>query len=238
MIFLYIRGEQLSMSGRKKILRSLDKILNMLEEETSVRGPAPQGGPGYPHNDNGLQASQGRGCGHCGHCRPCKHCRHCPHCSHCHHAQALPGVPALPEEPASLGGPAPEGGLSPGGPEQGVHGSMGAAVTTESKDILAQAACTGRQTEGGWMYAVRRDCIGEPTLTCNEICQDETLRIQDLQLVDANARGQCASSMYVYDNVYPTTFNRLGLKTGDEILGITCDGTHCGPNYCCCLFSV
>merc|ERR1719495_560069 len=115
MIFLYIGGEQLSMSGRKKILRSLDKILNMLEEETSVRGPAPQGGLvplGEP------LASQGRGCRHCGHCRPCKQCRHCPHCSHCHHSQALPGVPALTGGPAPLGGPAPAGGLSLGEPEQ------------------------------------------------------------------------------------------------------------------------
>merc|ERR1711964_493759 len=117
-----------------------------------------------------------------------------------------------------------------------VGGIEGAAmITPESKDILAQATCSGRQQgkgEGGWMYAVRRNCAGEPTLTCNEICQDGTLRIQDQQLIDSNARGRCVSGMYVYDRYYPTTFNQLGLKIVPE----PCGGTRCGANYCCCEF--
>jgi len=110
-------------------------------------------------------------------------------------------------------------------------------ITFESKEILAQATCSGRQQGKGelfgWMYAVRRDCDGAPTLTCNEICQDGTLRIQDHQLIDNNVRGHCVSAMFVYDRYYTTTFNQLGLK----ILSYGCGYTHCGPNYCCCEFT-
>merc|ERR1712168_613319 len=116
-----------------------------------------------------------------------------------------------------------------------IHDSLSAVITVDSMDILAQATCSGTQQangQGGWMYAVRRDCAYQPTLTCTDICQDGTLRIQDPQMVADNAKGHCQSAVYVYPRSYPTTFNQLGLKIVPE----PCDGFKCGANYCCCHF--
>ena len=62
-------------------------------------------------------------------------------------------------------------------------------VDEVSMDRMAQATCMSLQTQAtGWMYAVKRyrcwvDC-GLPDLTCRDICQDGSLRIQDPDVID------------------------------------------------------
>ena len=39
------------------------------------------------------------------------------------------------------------------------------------RDEVAQAACTALQPSAGWMFAVRRKCVGGETWrSCDEIC--------------------------------------------------------------------
>ena len=64
-------------------------------------------------------------------------------------------------------------------------------LDNNSRDLIAQGTCQGlAEHSSGWMYAVKRydpgvDCA-QPEMTCTKICQDESLRNQDEELVQQN----------------------------------------------------
>ena len=47
-------------------------------------------------------------------------------------------------------------------------------------DEIAQGACVGMSSAGGWIYAVRKDCPGQ--WTCSQICGMVSLKNQDPQV--------------------------------------------------------
>jgi len=132
---------------------------------------------------------------------------------------------------------------------QAAHFSLGKPhLDNNSRDLIAQGTCQGlAQLSSGWMYAVRRydpgvDCA-QPELTCTKICQDESLRNQDEELVQQNATGMCKAGMSVSRH-YHGNLLELGTKgymyldgdAGCSFGGTGQKGQDCGPNYCCCQF--
>ena len=49
-------------------------------------------------------------------------------------------------------------------------------------DMIAQATCGGLSETEGWVFAVRRPCVGDGT--CEQICEADDLKAQD---INANA---------------------------------------------------
>ena len=103
------------------------------------------------------------------------------------------------------------------------------------EDIIAQATCSAyvQLNTHGWMYAVRRDCSNS-TPTCDQICANKYLHVQDAQTAQRTIRT-CAGAVHVYLG-RPATGSgntpKLGLKTLFEGFEKCIGG--CGPNYCCC----
>ena len=50
-------------------------------------------------------------------------------------------------------------------------------------DEIAQGACVGMSSAGGWIYAVRKDCPGQ--WTCSQICGMVSLKNQDPQVASS-----------------------------------------------------
>ncbi|XP_013403607.1 uncharacterized protein LOC106168896 [Lingula anatina] len=107
-------------------------------------------------------------------------------------------------------------------------------VAYNYRDELAQSTCTAMSGRSGWVFAVRRTCSSEAP-TCAEICGSSALSAQDGQV----SRGglECFNALHVYierpqlseDTSKDTA--KLGLKM---FRYDSCNGRHCGPNFCCC----
>jgi hypothetical protein len=132
----------------------------------------------------------------------------------------------------ATGGTAPE----PGAPADEVASSESEDVGEAASDlmsiapfaqddvdaqVLAQAACTALKTEGGWSFAIRRECSAF-SVDCNTLCSN---------LTEGQA-GQlrCFNSLHIYANQPSSSVASIGLKT----YRYNSCGGGCGPNYCCC----
>lgn len=95
------------------------------------------------------------------------------------------------------------------------------APTDLDAQVLAQAACTALKSEGGWSFAIRRDC-NNFAADCNTLCSNIT--------EEQAGRLRCINSLHVYPNQPHSAPATIGLKTYRYN---NCGG-GCGPNYCCC----
>ena len=48
-------------------------------------------------------------------------------------------------------------------------------------DMIAQATCGGLSETEGWVFVVRRPCVGDET--CEQICESDELKAQDTNAI-------------------------------------------------------
>jgi hypothetical protein len=95
------------------------------------------------------------------------------------------------------------------------------APEDEDAQVLAQAICTALKDDGGWSFAVRRECNAFAT-DCNTHCAN---------LMERQA-GQlrCYNSLHIHANQPHSAPAKIGLR----VYRYNSCGGGCGPNYCCC----
>ncbi|CAH1246793.1 Hypp7778 [Branchiostoma lanceolatum] len=109
-------------------------------------------------------------------------------------------------------------------------------------DEVAQSICTAASSRQGWVFALRRDCLGTAP-TCYNICQSARADMEEA--ISYNGRGsECFDAVNIAKNrpsLRPnpgdreTDAGKVGLVTYRYHQGgCSWAPNHCGPNYCCC----
>merc|ERR1711915_418175 len=91
--------------------------------------------------------------------------------------------------------------------------ARGGVISPDAQFSMAQSICAGLDhTAQIKIAAVRKPEHGP--LSCSEICQDGTLRLQFPWLVANNLHGKCIDALHIFGlNTFPTEDMKLGPLT-------------------------
>ncbi|XP_052770867.1 uncharacterized protein LOC128210557 [Mya arenaria] len=93
-------------------------------------------------------------------------------------------------------------------------------VAYDYRDQMAQSTCTALlDTSSAHVYAVRRAC-SNMIVPCEVVCT--TLNLT------------CFNSLHVYTPQTSLPSGVTGQQSGRIYRYNSCEGSYCGPNFCCC----
>ncbi|XP_052773861.1 uncharacterized protein LOC128212439 [Mya arenaria] len=93
-------------------------------------------------------------------------------------------------------------------------------IAYDYRDQMAQATCTALlDTTSAHVYAVRRTC-SNLTVPCAEVCSSLSLT--------------CFNSLHVYTPQTSLPWGVTGQQSAHTYRYNGCEGSFCGPNFCCC----